>query len=445
MAAPRGDLNGRAPEEPDGGRPGVQLPRWHWAYTGFRLADGATHALIPLLPLLRFGAPAWSVPATIAAMNLAAVPASFFWAAAMERHAGVGRRRLAVAGFGIAALALAIMSWADQLGIFLAAAVLFAAFGVATGPAASVLVLESVSAASWSEMTARMSRTTGIAYLLGVIVVTAWGLAGGLRLDVMLLVGAVLSLGASVWAAKTIAASEGPQRRTEPEIRPTPRRFERPNWFPMRLRFAPSLRGLRLANGHPLRLLVAVFLLFVGSTILFAAYPGILRGELGLGVGLILLAQAPSQFVTPFSVRGAARLGLRHGELSAIGTGIGLRFLSLLGLVAGLLWAGPHAIWLLLAAHALMGLGFAVVQVNGACLLARVHRGGRGQGIGSYHAAVGFGSLIGSVLAFVLLASVPVVALYTSAVAVAAAGSFVFWSVARSNQFVPRNEGVAPE
>ena len=213
-------------------------------------------------------------------------------------------------------------------------------------------------------------------------------------------------------------------------------------WFPTRMRFAPTLKGLRMADGDPLKLLVAILLLFLGSTTLFAAYPGILSRDLGFTLGWVLLAQAPSQFTTPFAARWSAAFGDRRGELPAVGVAVLVRAVALLGLVAGIVWG---SLGLLLAAHALMGLGFSILQVNGACLFARVHRGGRGQGIGSYHAAVGVGSLLGSLLAVALLALASTAAVLLAAVIIAGLGSLLQWSLRRSDHFVARNEGVMPE
>jgi hypothetical protein len=54
-------------------------------------------------------------------MNLVTVPATFLWGVLMEKCQGHGRRRLAIGGFGMSALAL--MALQRSFPIFVVAAV----------------------------------------------------------------------------------------------------------------------------------------------------------------------------------------------------------------------------------------------------------------------------------------------------------------------------------
>lgn len=444
------------------------LPLWHWAYVLFRLADGASHALISLVPLLIHGMPLWTVPATVAAMNVVSVPASFLWGALMERTKGSGRRRLALTGFTISAASMLTMAASVWLGagepwailLYLVATVLFAAFGLATAPAAAVLILDGVPGKHWSNVTGRLSRGLGWSHMVGLTVMTAWGLSGTLRFEGAFLACGVAAAAAAIWAGGTIeplSKAERSERRTAragrtrrpamadrgppaiDDLRESQQRFDRPVWFPLRLRLRPSFKGLMLANGHPFLLLVAYFLMFTASTIFFSSYPGVLADGLGYTIGFVLLAQMPSHIINPLTYAWAGRVGELRGEMSAIGGGILVRLVALPAMAAPLLLFGTEGLWLILIGHGLAGLSFSLLQVNGVTLMAKVHRGGRGQGVGNFHATVAMGALVGSASATLMLVWLPVGWTYVPAAALLAAGALLYLAVRRSPQFAARN------
>lgn len=428
----------------------AKLPNWHWAYLLFRFGDGTSHALIPLVPLLMHDLPIWSVAAVVTAMNLVAVPASYLWGALMERTKGVGRRRLAIGGFSVATVSLFVMALPLHPVLFVLAAVMYTAFGVATAPAASVLVLEGARSDQWSSLTARLSRSLGWSYLLGVLLVSAWGLTGTLDFALAFVISGAASMFAAVWAYWSIepaarrdaaTAKRAARLGTQPAVTPgeTPQRFDRPVWFPSRLRSKPTLEGLKLADGDPKRLLTGYFLMFAGSTVFFASYAGVLSVNLALPLGMVLLAQAPSHIINPLTYGYAGRFATRFGEMRGIGVGIALRVISIPALMAIILLMQADGYALILVAHAVAGLSFSFMQVNGVCLMAKVHRGGRGQGVGNFHAAVGLGSLVGAATSFLLLLWLPVEWTYIPAAGAILAGAAMVYGIRRSTQFIPRN------
>lgn len=444
----------------------ARLPTWHWAYVLFRLGDGASQALISLVPLVVHGLPLWSVPATIAAMNVVSVPASFLWGALMERTRGIGRRRLALVGFLVSAVSLFVMAATVRfgvgapgaIGLYIVATVLYAAFGLATAPAASVLILDGVPGKDWSDVTARLSRGLGWSYLVGLGVMAAWGLSGTLRFDGAFFGCGVATAGALAWAWWKIEPLSHRDRRADhrtkeakvrldgrilrpaiADLRESQQRFDRPVWLPLRLRLRPSFKGLMLANGHPMLLLVAFFLMFTASTIFFSSYPGVLADSLGYSIGLVLLAQIPSHIINPMTYAWAGRLGAAKGEMRGIGAGIIVRLVSLPSMAVALLLLGAEGLWLLLIGHGLAGLSFSLMQVNGVTLMAKVHRGGRGQGVGNLHAAVASGALIGSTSATLMLLWLPVQWTYVPAAILLVVGALLYLVVRRSPQFAPRN------
>lgn len=415
-------------------RPRVALPAWSWAYVAFRLGDGASSSLVPLAVVVHYDLPLWALALTTAAMNLAGVPAAFLWGTLVDR--GVDRRRLVVGGFSVAALAMAWMATLPPFAGFVAGGIAYTAFGVATAPAASTMVLQGVPRERWSLHTSSLSRRTGFAFLTGLVTSVVLGLSGGLDLSGMFAASAAMGAGAALAAWRTLPVYQPPLPH-EPDydpkvVRLSARRFERPVYFPGRLRYVPSLKGVVGALRDPARLWpLGYALTFMGSVAFFTSYPGVLSHELGIGAGLVLLAQAPSNLLSPLSYPWAARHGLRVGESLGVVRGSLLRSAAIplmAGLVVGV---GSLSLPLLMVLHGLMGVSFALIQVNGPILLAQVHPGGRGQGVGTYHAAVGVGTLLGALVAFGLLRAYPYPVSYLFAIAMTMAGGACLFAAHR--------------
>ncbi|HLF17060.1 MAG TPA: MFS transporter [Candidatus Thermoplasmatota archaeon] len=403
------------------------LPAWSWAYVTFRYADGATNALVSLAVVLHYDLPLWALAATTAAMNLAGVPAAFLWGALVDRlH---DRRPVVVGGFAVAALALATLALLPPFPVYVAGAVTYTAFGVATSPAASTMVLAGLRRSHWAPATGRLSRRTGFAFLAGMGTAILVGFAPGpLPFQAVFAGAAVVAALAALVAARTVPGPPSVPASAvggfDPGVAQAgQRRFERPVFFPARLLDFPTLRGLRtgLARGHRLWPL-GVALTFTGSVAFFTSYPGVLSTHLGLAAGVVLLCQAPSHIVTPITYPWAGRHGARVGESRGVRQGALLRLVGVPGLCAAIFFLGASAVPLLLALHALMGFSFALIQTNGPLILAELHPGGRGQGVGLYHAAVGTGTLAGSASAFALLRLFPYPVSYLFAVGLTVAG-----------------------
>jgi MFS family permease len=439
----------------------VQLPLWSWSYVTFRFGDGVTSGLVSLAVLLHYGLPLWAMALTTAAQNLAGVPATFLWGKLMDM--GVKRRPIVVTGFAMAALALAVLATLPPYPVFLAASILYTAFGVATAPAASTMVLQRVPRHRWSRTTAALSRRTGTAFLLGMLasIVIAlpsdWWLAlggslgpalasslyfGGPHFQGAFAAAAVMAGMAALLAYTTVPPYQPPlphEAGHDPRlIQASQRRFERPVFFPGRIRNRPRLRDLRAMAQSPHRLWpLGYALTFMGSVCFFATYPGILSEHLGLAAGLVLLAQAPSNVVTPIVYPWAGRHGNKVGESACVVEGSILRTAALPLFCVAVVVLGSKGYLVLLLLHGLMGLSFALIQVNGPVLLAGLHPGGRGQGVGTYHAAVGAGTLLGSLSAFVLLRVADYRWSYLFAVVVAVLGGLLIQAAHRRTSAQP--------
>ncbi|MCA1819139.1 MAG: hypothetical protein LC620_03665 [Halobacteriales archaeon] len=434
------------------GRRRVHLPRWTWSYVTFRFGDGVTSGLIPLAAVLHYREPLWALALLTAVMNLAGVPATFLWGKLMD--GGTRRRPIVVTGFAVTSLALALLSSLPPFPLFVGGAILYTVFGVATAPAASTMVLQRVPRARWGRTTAALSRRTGFAYLAGMVTsiviaapsswwaalspalgtIAASGIVGGPHFQGQFAASALMSASAAILASQLVPAWQPPlphEAGFEP-VQATQRRFERSVFFPGRMFSAPTLRAVAASLRDPHRLWpLGYAFTFMGSVCFFASYPGVLSGPLGLAPGLVLLAQLPSNLVTPITYPWAGRWGAHVGEPRGILHGSVLRTATLPVLALAVAGVGTRAYPLLLVLHGIMGLSFALIQVNGPVLLAGVHPGGRGQGVGTYHAAVGAGTLLGSLLAAVLLAVLPYGWSYVFAVAAAGVGCLLLWTARR--------------
>lgn len=439
-----GAVQGVRPPAPRDDRRPVQLPLWSWSYVTFRFGDGLTSGLIALAVLLHYGLPIWAMALTTAAQNLAGVPAAFLWGKLMDM--GVKRRPIVVTGFAMAALSLAVLATLPPYPLFVAASILYTAFGVATAPAASTMVLQRVPRHRWSRTTAALSRRTGAAFLAGMLgsIVIAWPGAGpapsvylgGPHFPGCFAAAAVMAGMAALLAYLTVPPYQPPlphEAGHDPRlIQAGQRRFERSVYFPGRLRNRPRLKDLIAMAQSPHRLWpLGYALTFMGSVCFFSSYPGVLSGNLGLAAGLVLLAQAPSNVVTPLTYPWAGRHGTRIGESSGVLEGSLLRTVTLPLFCLAVVVLGARGLPVLLLLHGVMGLSFALIQVNGPVILAGLHPGGRGQGVGTYHAAVGVGTLLGSFSAFVLLSVADYRWSYVFAVAMAVVGGLLLQAAHR--------------
>jgi MFS family permease len=432
----------------------VVLPLWSWSYVAFRFGDGLSSALIPLAIVLHYGQPVWMLALAMAVQNLAAVPATFLWGTLMDR--GVRRRPIVVAGFAVAGAAMAVLATLPPFPLFVSAAVVYTVFGVAASPAASTLVLQRVPRKEWSRHTGALSRRTGTSYVLGLctsILIALpqawWAKVGDLgawlggspyvgepHFAGQFAAAAVMAASAAAVAAQTVPPHQPPLPHDpgfDPQlVQASQRRFERPVFFPGRIFHVPTWRAYIGSLATPNRLWTLGYMLtFMGSVCFFASYTGILAQHLLLAPALVLLAQLPSNLVTPVTYPCAGRRGARLGESRGVIEGMLVRNAALPLLCLTVLWGGPAGYPLLLLLHGVLGLSFALIQVNGPVILAGSHPGGRGQGVGTYHAAVGTGTLLGSLSAFLILRQHEFPVSYAFAVAVSALGGLLLWRAHR--------------
>lgn len=395
-------------EPPNAPPPRKPSLAWRWSYVAFRFGDGATNALIALAVVLHYGLPLWVLALTTTCMNLVAVPATFLWGTLMERARH--RRRIVVLGFALASASMALLAWWPPFPVYVLGAVAYTMFGVATSPGASILALQGVAKEDWSKATTSLSRRTGLAFLTGMAVSVVLGLSlAEPPFRAVFAASAGTAALAAVLAFRTVpAALPGPRPGFVPgQVSADQRLFERPVYMPGRLRDSPTWAGLKGALGSHRLWPLGLMLTFTGSVSFFTSYPGVLHNELGLAAGIVLLCQAPSHIVTPFAYPWAGRLGTRTGRSRTVAEGAILRLVGIPALCGSIVLFGASAVPILIVAHAILGFSFSMIQVNSPLLLAEVHPGGKGQAVGLHHAAVGAGTLLGSLAAFILLRAFP--------------------------------------
>ena len=184
---------------------------------------------------------------------------------------------------------------------------------------------------------------------------------------------------------------------------------------------SPRALGVAL-RGRPAVLLVAVSLTVAGPVLFLTTYPAVLANRLALGAGLILAAQVPASLGTQAWYGMAGSHATRHGHARGLAWATGLRLVALAGLVVTIQWAGRDGLAALFVWHALLGVGFAFLQVNGPCLAAHQHPVSRADGVGAFHVAVGMGTLGGALLATLLAALASLASSYAVAVLLTFAG-----------------------
>ncbi len=404
----------------------ASLPKWTRAYTLFRVADGATAALIPLMAVTAYGLPAWGAALVVVAMNLAGVPASYLWGTLMEH--GKGRRRLATIGFAVAGTALVGLALMPAWPLYLLSAAMFTAFGGATASAAGRLIIEGQGRSDWGALTSRLNLVMSSAYMVGLGAVIVWSFAGMLAPQWVFLVSASLCVAAAWVAWSTIrpftAAPVAPWAPQPQEQL----RMERPVWFPAKLRV--KLHWPRHAGPHR-RLALGVAVTFLGTTAFNSSFSGVLAADLHLSVALVLLAQVPSHLAIPFGFRMTLPMLRGRGEEAVARIGLAARMLTVPAMAITILLWRPEFYWPLLALGAVMGLTFAMVQATVPCILAAAHPTSTGRGLGTYHGAVALGVLSGSSLAALVLRVAPLAWSYALAAAALVAGTAIIFSALR--------------
>jgi len=381
---------------------------WFYSYLPQGVAGGATSALIPLFAYA-LGGTLFTVGIIAAATSLASVPAFILWGSLSDRFA---RRKvfllIGFLGSGIALLAMAVSGNMSQ---FYLANLLAGFLGAASGPAGTVLLMETSKRSEWPARLALVSRIAAIGWVAGLALGVAWLVIGpGLlaaevsSMRALFVIGAALGLLsgllAQVWTREPAVRVD----RREVHVADVHARIERGRYLPIRILhfFNPLDWRKKVRLTRTLRIyLVCVFLLFGGFTSFYGFFPIFLKQSYGLGspeiFAVYIASQATSIAVYPRVGRWVSSRGDRSTQLYA---SLGRSMLFPSFLLVGMA-ALPYVarLGIAIALHAGVGLCWAPINVAGSILVSRLApEDGRAEAFGTYNAVQGFGSILGPLL-----------------------------------------------
>src|SRR2546426_1515016 len=319
---------------------------WFYSYLPQGVAGGATSTLIPLFAYA-LGGSLLTVGIIAAATSLASVPAFILWGSLSDRTAR--RKIFLLIGFLGSGLALFAMALCGTMSQFYLANLLAGFLGAASGPAGTVLLMETSKRAEWPARLALVSRIGAIGRVAGLGMGGAWLAIGpGLlsaelsSMRALFVIGAALGLLSGllvqIWTREPAVRVD----RREVHITDIHARIERGRYLPIRILHSINpldwRRKVRLP--HALRMyLVCVFLLFGGFTAFYGFFPIFLKQSYGLGApeifAVYIASQATSIAVYPRVGRWVSARRARSTQLyAAVGRSMLFPSFLLVGIAA---------------------------------------------------------------------------------------------------------------
>ncbi len=382
-------------------------PHWFYAYVPQGIAGGATSALIPLFAYA-LGGNLSDVGIIAAATSIASVPAFILWGSLSDR---IGRRKVfLLVGFFGNAICFFLMALSLTMTEFYVANLLIGFLGAASGPVATVLIMETSERAQWPSRLALLSRISAVGWITGLALGVVWLTVGpgivGAELGAMrglFVIGSALGFLSVFLAMVWTMEPERRVNRREVRLLDIEPRIERGRFLPnRRLHYFDPRQRLAVRLPRPLRVyLVTVLLLFAGFTAFYSFFPIFLREAVGLSSPAIFSVYIASQLSSVVFYPRVARMisakGSRPLQLYAsLGRAALFPSFFLLGFAPL-----PPVAWFLaaVALHAGVGVCWAVINVTGSTLVSRLApEEGRAQALGAYNAIQGFGSILGPLM-----------------------------------------------
>ncbi len=419
-------------------------PRWFYAFGPVNIANGATAPLIPLYMVLVLHASVLDVGLVFFFSSLAAVPGAIFWGRLSDRL----RRRRAFVLIGLAsfALTLPVMALTDSLAVYLAANAALGFLQAAGAATSSVLIMESFPEREWAPRIGRFAQVSGVCFVAGLVIGAFWfmlvppAFGQGFALGIMFVLAALMSAASALLGAATIkeghrhvdraAAAEALARLGHSIV-------ERRHAFFVRAHHLPSF-SIKSVAAHARKPIGAycagILLLFTGFLVFNAPLPVFLLTEAGLAQALIFWVYLSNSAI-------AAALYLYAGRrcdntapraLLAVAAGTRLVIYPLFAVAVALMGTGNLGVLLaLLALNAAAGASWAFINVSSSVLAARLApSNAKAQAMGLYNAAIGAGSIIGSLLGGLLAQRLPYVLVFLAASLIILAGIVVILAAA---------------
>jgi MFS family permease len=373
-----------------------------------------------------------------AATSIASVPGFMLWGSACDRLAR--RKPFLLAGFLGSGVALVAMALSRTMSEFYLSNLLAGFLGAASGPAGTVLLMETSDRQDWPARLAIMSRMTAMGWVGGLALGAGWlaagpGLVGaGLNsMRALFLFGAVLALIAGIVVQLKTRESAVRFERHDLHLVDSHPRVERGRYLPMRIvHFIGPRNAVDTRLPGPFRFyLLSVFLLFGGFTAFYGFFPIFLSQVYGLGspaiFAIYIASQVTSIAVYPRVADWVSSRGSRPMQLyGTVGRSVLFGSFFLLGIVG--LGDIPR-LALIVALHAGVGACWAVINVASSTLVSHLApEGGRARALGAFNAVQGFGSIFGPLLGGSVAGLFGYGPAFAASVALVLAGSFVLWA-----------------
>lgn len=412
--------------------------KWFYAYLPQGISGGATSTLIPLFAFA-LGQNLFTVGIIAAATSIASVPAFMLWGSLSDR---LGRRKpFLLIGFVGSGVALVAMALSRTMSEFYLANLLAGFLGAASGPAGTVLLMETSERKDWPARLAGVSRITAAGWTGGLAFGAVWlAIGGGLLGDQLSSMRALFLMGGGLAFVAGIVVQIGTREptvqldRSEIHLVDAHPRVERGRYLPARVLHFFGLHNHSAGGRFPRALrvyLACVFLFFGGFTAFYSFFPIFLTEAYGLGSPEIFAIYIASQ-VTSIAIypRVGAWVNSRgSGPMQLYGSlGRSMLFGSffLLG-VAG--FADLPRLSLIVALHAGVGACWAVINVASSTLVSRLAPdAGRARALGAFNAVQGFGSIFGPLLGGFSAGYFGYGPAFAASIALVIAGSGLLWA-----------------
>jgi MFS family permease len=415
----------------------VRESKWLYAYLPQGISGGATSTLI-LLFAYALGGNLVNVGIIAAATSIASVPAFMLWGGLSDRFEL--RKPFLLIGFVGSGVALVAMAASRTMSEFYIANLLAGCLGAASGPAGTVLLMETSDRKDWPGRLAIVSRITAAGWTVGLAFAASWlaingGFMGGplSSMRALFLVGAGMSFFAGLIVLIAAPMTSRHLDRTSVTVADSNLRVERGRYLPLRVMnfVGPQDVGhLRMPKSFRV-FLACVFLWFAGFTAFYSFFPIFLTQVYGLGSSQIfaiyIASQVASIAVYPrvadwVSARGSGTMqvygslgrSVLFGSFFILGL-TGIHDLARLGLVVGL--------------HAGVGACWAVINVAGSTLASRLApQARRARALGAFNAVQGFGSILGPLAGGFAAGFLGYGWAFATSVGLVVAGSAVLWA-----------------
>jgi MFS family permease len=433
------------------------VPRWFYAFVPVNIANGATSPLIPLYMVLALHASVLEVGLVFFFTSLAAVPGCVFWGRISDRL----RRRRAFVLVGLASfgVTLPLMAVTDSLAVYLAANAALGFLQAAGAATSAVLIMESFEERHWAREMGRFAQVSGVAFVAGLVAGALWfaalpGAAGDHSALVMLfLVAAAMSvISAAIGALVIKEGSRHVDRARASEVLANLGHsiLERRRALFVRVTHLPSLSlagVVHRARGPTAAYCAGIFLLFTGFLVFNAPLPVFLLNEAGLAQSMIFWVYVANSVIAAALYMPAGRRCESSSPRRLLAAASLARAAIYPGCAAAVLLFGAGSaptILLLLALNAAAGASWAYINVGGSVLAARIAPpNAKAQVTGVYNAAIGAGSIAGSLLGAVLAQHLSFLLVFASASAVILAGvGVIARASARGADATSRRQGL---